>query len=133
MVCVYCSSGTQVVNSRHQRRKNHVWRRRRCITYDAVFTTTESPESSQTLSVSKHGTLEPFLRDALLVTVHDSLRHRKAALKSATELTDTIISRIYATNDSAIVERDTIVGLTATVLDAYDRAAGTHYRAFHPL
>lgn len=132
MVCIYCGSSTRVTNSRHQKRKNNVWRRRRCFECLSIFTTTELPDSSQALRVSKNGTLEPFLRDKLLITVHDSLRHRKAALLSATALTDTIIARIYTATDSAIVERDVIVEIASAVLGAFDSAAVTHYRAFHP-
>ena len=133
MVCVYCGSETQVTNSRHQKRLNHIWRRRKCVFCKAVFTTTESADAVSALRIRSSDSLEPFLRDNLLMSVYDSLRHRKSALTDATDLTATILSNVYDLADNGVVEREAIVAVTATVLERFDKVAATHYKAFHPI
>jgi transcriptional repressor NrdR len=133
MVCVYCGSDTQVTNSRHQKRANQVWRRRKCTSCGAIFSTLEGIDTSQALSVQKKNGLEPFSRDTLLITVYDSLRHRKTALRDATALTATIISTLTPLADNAVIDRDVVATVTATVLQRFDKPAATHYRAFHPV
>ena len=133
MVCIYCSEPTQVTNSRHQKRSNTVWRRRRCTRCAALFTTTESPDSGKALSVTSGSSSQAFLRDNLLLSVYESLKHRKTALADATALTDTILITIYATANDATIARDSIVDITSTVLKRFDAAAATSYSAFHPL
>ena len=130
--CIYCSSDTKVTNSRLQKRLNHVWRRRKCLSCGAIFSTTESFNTSQALSVQKKHRLEPFSRDTLLMSVYDSLRHRKTALEDAAALTTTIVSLLTSMATDAVLERDVIVTVTITVLERFDRAAATSYQAFHP-
>ena len=132
MVCIYCGSNTHVTNSRHQKRANQVWRRRKCLTCGAIFSTTEGADTSQALSVQKKDGLEPFSRDMLLLSVYDSLRHRKSALEDATALTGTIISTLTPLADNAVLDRDVITTVTTTVLQRFDKPAATSYRAFHP-
>ena len=134
MVCIYCGSETKVPNSRHQKRTNSVWRRRRCLLCKAVFSTIETAESSSTLRVRMpNGSLQPFLRDNLLISVYDSLRHRKSALQDATGLTATIVSNVYSIADNAIIDREAVVTVSLAVLERFDPVAATHYKAFHPL
>lgn len=131
MVCVYCGHETQVTNSRHQKRANQVWRRRKCVDCGAIFSTTEGVDTSQALSVQKKNGLEPFSRDTLLVSVYDSLRHRKTALQDATALTSTILNALMPLADKAVLDRDVVVTVTAAILDRFDKPAATSYRAFH--
>ena len=132
MVCIYCGSDTQVTNSRHQKRLNQVWRRRKCSNCGAIFSTAEGANTSQALSVQKKNGLEPFSRDTLFISVYDSLRHRKTVLNDATALTGTIISTLTPLADNASIDRDVIVTVTTTVLQRFDKPAATHYQAFHP-
>ena len=132
MKCVYCGGDTQVTNSRHQKRVNQVWRRRKCQSCGAIFSTTEGADTSQALSVQKKNGLEPFSRDMLLLSVYDSLRHRKTALQDATALTATIISMLTPLADTAVIDRDVIATVTSTVLQRFDKPAASHYQAFHP-
>lgn len=133
MVCIYCSGSTQVTNSRHQKRINNVWRRRKCQQCQAVFTTVEAEDSAQALRVNRHNDLEPFSRDKLLISIYDSLRHRKTAIDDAGALTTTVQSLLYGYIDNATIDRDAIVEITASVLERFDNASATHYRAFHPV
>lgn len=133
MVCIYCNGSTQVTNSRPQKRTNTVWRRRQCLQCKTVFSTIEAADTSLSITVRKNKQLEPFLRDHLFISVYDSLRHRKSALADATSLTNTMLTTIYQLAEAAVIDRDVIVTVCATVLERFDTIAATHYRAFHPV
>ena len=131
MVCIYCGSATKVLNSRPQKRANQIWRRRKCLTCRAVFTTIEAVDPTLALQFRHGKHTEPFSRDKLLLSVYDSLRHRKAAATDASVLTAAILSRLYAQIQDASLSRDLVTQTAAAVLGHFDPAAATHYRAFH--
>ncbi|HEU4914107.1 MAG TPA: hypothetical protein VFT16_01725 [Candidatus Saccharimonadales bacterium] len=83
----------------------------------------------------RHSTkkLSPFSREHLLISVYDSLRHRRLPVEDATALTQTVIGQLlpYVTNGT--LERDVIATVTYTVLERFDNAASTVYRAYHPI
>lgn len=133
MVCIYCEGKTRVFNSRHQKKRNSIWRRRECINCKAVFTSIEGVDLEKSLVVSKNKRLEPFLRDRLFASVYDSLKHRKTALNDATALTDTIISKLLHQTQSGEVNRDTIVTICIQVIRRFDKTASVYYAAYHPL
>jgi transcriptional repressor NrdR len=134
MVCIYCGSDTKVSNSRHQKRANNVWRRRQCLTCRTVFSTIEAPDMELSITVKQqNGTLTPFLRDQLLISVYESLKHRKSALADATSLTDTVLGSLYSLAEASVLERDVIATVVTTVLERFDSVAATHYKAFHPV
>jgi transcriptional repressor NrdR len=133
MVCVYCGSTTRTVNSRHQKRLNQVWRRRRCTECGAIFTTLEAVDTNLALGLRSGTHFEPFSRDKLLLSVHDSLKHRKTALEDALALTGTIMSRLYPHVQDASLSREILIKTALDVLTHFDKAAATHYQAFHPI
>ncbi len=131
MVCLYCSGETRVANSRHQKRLNQVWRRRQCLSCKAVFSTLEMADTTQALRIANHKRLEPFSRDTLLLSLYDSLRHRKTAISDATALVGTIMGLMYPLVEQATIQRDVLVELAGATLERFDPVAATHYRAFH--
>lgn len=131
MVCIYCGSGTKVTNSRPQKRVNGVWRRRQCLSCHTVFTSTEAVDLSGNIRVAKQKRLEPFRRDKLLLSIHDSLKHRKTATDDATGLTDTIIARLYPLMTDSVIQTVDITVITTETLKRFDKVAATHYAAFH--
>jgi transcriptional regulator NrdR family protein len=132
MVCIHCSAETQVINSRHQKKINQVWRRRRC-SHGHIFTTQEQTDYSAVWQVkSATGKLEPFQRDKLFLSLLSSLGHRKTSLTDAGALADTITSRLEIPNNDAVIPVGQIVTNTQVVLNRFDTAASVHYRAFHP-
>jgi len=133
MVCIYCNSQTQVVNTRHQRKTNQIWRRRKCTQCHALFTTQESYNASQAILVITKSREEPFSKDKLLLSVYDSLKHRKTAVSDATALTNTIVGQLYTRVNNATILNQTINNVCSTVLDRFDSIAATHYKAFHPI
>ena len=91
MVCIYCGGNTRVTNSRSSKKNPGIWRRRHCDNCNAIFTTSESPDLSVSISVIKReGSLETFSIDDLYVSIFKSLSHRREALNDARHLTNTI-------------------------------------------
>lgn len=133
MVCIYCSSHTQVVNSRHQRRANAVWRRRRCIECTNIFSTLENADYEKSWVVRQaDGTLVPFLRDKLLVSIYNSCQHRPQALQDAIGLSNTVLTALLPEARSSALPASVIANHILTTLRRFDTAAATHYQAFHP-
>jgi transcriptional regulator NrdR family protein len=133
MVCIYCASDTQIINSRHQKRRNHVWRRRKCVACKAIFTTTEQIELQQSLSIRSNGRLSPFLRERLLISIYDSLKHRPTASSDAAALTETILNQLQPLIMEAALNRNDLVVITSETLQRFDTAAATYYSAYHPI
>ena len=132
MVCVQCGGKTSVENSRPQKRSNQVWRRRQCQSCYTVFTTEESINYSGSWRVKyPNGSLQPFVRDKLLLSLHRSCQHRKTALADAQGLTDTIIKKILTQTSDGIINSQSIIQITQVALNRFDKAASVHYAAFH--
>lgn len=132
MVCIYCGGKTEVVNSRPQKRANHIWRRRKCAVCGNVFTTIESTDLATSILVLNFGSLRPFQRDKLLLSVYDCLRHRKDPVGDATALTATILHKLLDSIDRPTLTRSQIVTTVSSVLKNFDHAAHVQYLAYHP-
>lgn len=133
MNCLYCGGNTRVINSRHQKRSNHIWRRRQCVSCNAIVTTIENPELVKSVSIIKNKHVEPFSRDKLFLSIYESLKHRKTAVADAGGLTDTVVSKLLTQTDSPALSREQIVTTTLDTLNHFDKPAATHYQAFHTL
>lgn len=105
-----------------------------CTHCHTMFTTRETVDYSGSIVVSKNsGHLEPFSRDKLFLSIYDSLRHRKSALRDATALCETVISRLLPLQVQGELKITVITGETDKILKRFDKAAATHYHAFHPI
>jgi transcriptional regulator NrdR family protein len=132
MVCIVCGGKTQVVNSRHQKRSNQVWRRRQCLNCGLVFTSEEKIDYNGAWRVSsRQGQLRPFERDKLFLSLYKSCGHRQTALTDAAGLTDTVIKKLGPEARGGVISRDAIVRTVQVALNRFDKAASTHYQAFH--
>lgn len=133
MVCIYCGSATQVINSRHQKRLNQVWRRRRCVRCGAVFTSHEAVDLGATLRVSQEsGSLAPFDQTALLISIYECCRHRATAIADASALLQTILGQLRPHITDGIIKRSAIAATSYEVLKRFDIPAATMYKAYHP-
>ena len=132
MVCIYCGGETLVTNSRKQKRRNSVWRRRVCSDCRATVTSIESIDLENALVITSQKHHEPFSRDKLFISIYESCKHRNDAQISATELTDTIINLLYPLISDASIARSDIIKTASKVLHRYDDPAAVYYKAFHP-
>ena len=132
MVCLYCGSETQVINSRLQKRQNQTWRRRRCLNCQAVFSTHESASYEDSWRVkAPDGSLKPFLRNKLFLSLHKSCEHRPKSVEDATSLTHTVISLLRPQTANGLLEPANIILTAQEVLKNFDASAAVHYEAFH--
>lgn len=135
MVCIYCDAQTEVYNSRDRARNPSVWRRRRCKSCVAQFSTLELPDYSTSLAVEGlRGKLYPFSRDKLFLSLLKALNHRHDALPSATSLTDTVIGQLLRrkkTTASGVLEMYDIARTAHQTLKRYDPLAAHTYKAYH--
>lgn len=137
MVCIYCHSDLSVTNSRPQKSRNQTWRRRLCKRCGAVFTSIEAIDLSQALTVvrtaPKSDSLQSFDRDRLFISIYESLRHRPSAASDARGLADTVVAQLIAQSEHGSISVKVIVTSTLNTLQRFDKAAASHYAAFHPL
>lgn len=132
MKCLYCGGETKVVNSRHQRRNNQVWRRRQCLACQAIFTTHEQIELESALSVNKTGGLEPFMPDLLLNELMLALKHRKDVYTASREVLATVVRKLLALPQKPVFSPKDIAETTSGVLKRIDKSAYLRYVAEHP-
>ena len=131
MVCVHCRSDTQVINSRLQKKANQVWRRRKCGTCGAIFSSREVAQYELVWLVRSNKALQPFNRDKLLLSVYASCQHRPSALSDASALTETVINKLLFNATAGVLEAAAIAQTVQVALNRFDKAASVHYQAFH--
>ncbi|MEO5627334.1 MAG: hypothetical protein ABIQ89_00385 [Candidatus Saccharimonadales bacterium] len=121
------------MNSRAQKRSQSTWRRHHCPNCGATFTTQERIDlAASVLFVGKDGREYPFIRETLLQSLYDSLKHRPNALTEALDLTDTVINQLLPHINQAGLPRDVVVQVAHQVLKRFDPAAATVYLAYYP-
>lgn len=131
MQCPYCASSSFVNNSRPTAKGAQVWRRRECSRCHGIWSTKEAIDLSKSHTfIGSENDSKAFSRDALFISLIDSLKHRKTALADATALTDTTLGQVLALK-SAKVQRDTLITLTYSTLKRFDKIAAEVYRSIH--
>jgi transcriptional regulator NrdR family protein len=135
MVCIYCGKQTEVINTRLQKRRNSIWRRRHCRACNAVFTSIEQVAYDLSLGFEdRTSRIVPFARDRLFISLYEACGHRQHASSDATDLTDTVIRKLLDnTVHNGIVKRADLIRLASDTLRTFDAAAHTHYTAYHHL
>lgn len=98
----------------------------------AVFSTEEAASYGASWAVrSSSGALRPFSRDKLLLSLYTSCKHRRTALDDASGLTDTVTRKLAGTVQGGVIESQTIITTVQVALNRFDKAASSHYAAFH--
>lgn len=132
MVCIYCQSATNVINSRHQRKANHIWRRRKCLNCLAIFTTIEETALPQAVRVTDKGQLDNFEPQKIFISIYESCKHRRGAITEAKFLTDTVINKLWPRSDKGVIDKLALAETILEVLERFDKAAAVHYQVYHP-
>ncbi len=130
MVCPYCKKSSQVTNSRHQKRPNSVWRRRKCLGCGAIWTSVERPEYATIWRVSCGGHLLDFMPETLLISLYKALEHRKSADVDAKHIYETVLQKL-ASKHSAVLSTDLIKKTSYDILRRYDKVAAALYQVTH--
>jgi transcriptional regulator NrdR family protein len=115
-----------------QKRNNTVWRRRKCRVCQAIFSSREETQYNAVwLIKTKDAQLSPFLRDKLFLSLYRSCQHRSSSLKDAAALAETVTANLIGRTDSGVLDSLTIKQAAQVALNRFDKAASTHYAAFH--
>jgi len=131
MVCPFCSKGTEVINSRPQKRTNGVWRRRHCYGCERIFTTVEKADLEASVRVLKRsGTLEPLSEAKLMISLYRALEHRENAPKVALELSQAVIKSVLKFATEPIVPTSALAAQVVIVLGRFDAAAAIRYKSY---
>ena len=132
MVCIYCGNKTQVTNSRPQKRLLQTWRRRHCLQCGAIFTTNEAVDTTTSLTVRhEKGSVRPFSRDKLFLSILQSVGHRQRPVEDAGALTATVIAKLLHANSVGALSGNDIAATVLSALLHFDQAAAVQYRAYH--
>jgi len=131
MQCPYCASSSFVTNSRPTAKGTQIWRRRECSRCHSIWSTKEAVDLSKThVFIAPESNPQPFSRDALFISLTDSLKHRKSGLSDATALTDTILGLVLA-QKSPKISRDDLIELAYQTLKRFDKVAAEVYKSTH--
>jgi hypothetical protein len=64
--------------------------------------------------------------------MYEACRHRPSNFLDAGALTATICARVLQTVQDGAIDKTTIAQIAGVVLERFDAAAATMYRAYHP-
>lgn len=128
MVCIYCDAKTKTINSRLKKRSYSTWRRVSCPNCKAVMTTEENVDLSLAIRVQKkNGSLEPFSRDKLYLSIHHSLDHINTSKVLTSALVSTVINNILKDIKTPLVTTNTISEYTGRVISRFNAAGAIKY------
>lgn len=133
MVCVYCGAKTEVTNSRLQKRSNNVWRRRKCNSCKATFTTHETPYLQNLASVQpKNGEISPFIPEKLFAEIVETLKGTKEPYAVATEITAVISHNLMKNASKGPIKAQEISLNVGQALKKFNKQAWLRYVSEHP-
>ena len=132
MICINCFHvKTRVANSRPHT-KPSVWRRRKCDSCQAVFTTYEKPSLDDRPILQNNSQADVFNIGRLIISISRSFQHdTKAAKYASLYLAETVESKLIATTKP--LSTDDITAITYETIRRYDPVAGVQYAAQHDL
>lgn len=132
MICINCfASKTSTINSRAHKTSPKVWRRHRCTACRVTFTSYETVDVSELITISSNGTSQPLLPGKLLLSVAAAFGHAPAVRDQKLYfLLETVKDKLLLEVGADItLERLKII--TWDVLHHFDPAAGVQYAAAH--
>ncbi len=77
------------------------------------------------------GSLRPYERNLLLISLYEALGHRTDALAAAESLEANVTGQLLKQAQGAKLTRQDVIQLTHTVLRRFDQAAAVYYHARH--
>jgi hypothetical protein len=82
---------------------------------------------------ASEGSLQPFLRDKLFLSIYESCKHRTDPINDASAITMNIIARLGGFSATGEVLRKELISLATEVLGHFDSTAANVYTGLHPL
>ena len=132
MVCIYCSKKTKTTISRSSTNTPKTWRRHKCPSCKAVFTSRELPDWGMSISVSQNnGQIRAFSTDKVFVSVYRSLSHRRSPIEDSRGITTTITESACQLQRNGVLSKEELQKTISEVLQRFDKVAQVHYDAHH--
>ena len=130
MKCPYCRQATtDIFNTRPTRFGTQIWRRRKCLSCGANFTTYEQPDLHFLKVVKKSGKAERYSRAKLFSGIYGAFLSVKAKETTVDAVTDTIEAKILDTQQKQISSQD-VAKIVLTTLKHFNTAAFLRYLAY---
>lgn len=132
MICIVCGNPkTNVGNSRPHKKRPSVWRRRTCPACQMTFTTIETIDVTDRLSVeASDGKKSSFSLPRLTVSLAGVMARHEHAADDAYWLAQTVAEQLYCMPVN-LVSVSIISEIAYAVLDRYDGTAAIQYGAQH--
>lgn len=132
MVCIYCGQKTSTAITRSSNSSPRTWRRHKCSSCKAIFTTRELPDYSLSIAVQhKNSQISPFIADKVFLSVFKSMTHRNDPIHDSRGITDTVIDRICKLQDNGVIKEDMLKRVISNTLQRFDDVAYVSYIAHH--
>jgi transcriptional regulator NrdR family protein len=124
---------TRVTNSRPNKKRPSVWRRRQCQACHAIFTTHERPSLADNKPIHlSDGTTDTFNLGKLIISIAQAFTHTpQTAQYSALWLAQTVEDAL--STEHQIITPAEIEATTHQVLKRFDEAAALQYAIKHQL
>lgn len=79
-----------------------------------------------------NGTLLPFSRDALFISLYESCKHRETAIRDASNLAQQVIRKLTReTGQPGLITRAEVITACTDILTPFDATATAVYAAYH--
>jgi transcriptional regulator NrdR family protein len=130
MKCLYCKSKkTEVSNSRTV--KNGVWRRRRCVSCGALFTTRETALADNLFVIKKNSKRQRFMYEKVFISIFSALNTKQNSdngtnAKHAKAITESVIKKIIE-HQGKEVSTKMIIVMVYCELKKQGRLYADHY------
>lgn len=123
MKCPFCTSKTQVYNSRSSHQKTQTWRRRQCLVCKKAFTTRERVDFNAVVTIKNIDEASPYSRERLLLSVVRASDKLILPPGILTELVDSIEIELQQSGFFNRIEQstETITQITTRVLQRYNK------------
>lgn len=132
MKCPVCREiNNEVYNTRTTRFGTQTWRRRRCLSCDASFTTYEQPDLKFLKILADHSKkTTPYSRATLFSSVYGAFSGSSAKPSVIDAVTDNVESKLLDLQDHTITTEQ-ITDIVLSTLKHFDSAAFLRYLSDH--
>lgn len=134
MICPFClHKKTDIYNSRSTNKGSTVWRRRRCLQCQNVFTTQESFNPSDIWKVNNVNKKAPYSRARLAISLIKACDHRQDAESKVWYLFEGIEQQLLpiAARNNQLITTSDIAKVAADILKNFDATAYVKYISHH--
>ena len=128
MFCVYCNyRDTKVINSRPNKKRPLVWRRRQCLSCDRIITTPEIPATDDNIKIYNDSEAPTaFSVPRLAFSLTQSLSGVDSPSETAFWLAQTVYETVLTLN-TPLLSSQQLATHTHAILKRYDKRSALHY------